>query len=242
MPREGSSTSKTFPFTDAPVPYPQGSTLIASWDVGGAGEAPRPIVLIVVVEGDRRELPAGVTELIGTDPYPEGDGGQIVLKYGAGAAARTIVMDLKPGSYQLPPCEAARCEVSAWSAPNAGREAEIKVSACFVEGVLPASPARPVYSYQVTVVGGGYGNNRQMRVPPGARWVQLCTSINTEYARPILRLYAPGVSILQDLDADSFAPPGGGPYELGGKGEIAYLDNNNAGTQGDCFVRFYLEL
>jgi hypothetical protein len=247
LPPKIASTQRVFEYTAAPVPTGAlGFSMLASY----TNDAERPLVLNVnvysllsqqAVEGGQPSktlvLPAGYTPYTGSDPG-SGDSGQLRITYGAEAAKRVIVCDLKSGSYQLPPSASAQVEVSVSSGPLDTFANPCIVSAAFAEGWIP-TPARAVFTYRgrMEIADAWLGP-----IPDGARWVGIGSSaLGVGVGQPALRYRAP--TIIQDWANQIFAPSVL-PTEMGPHTNVEGWGLTNIGGTLVylAWVRFYLEL
>jgi hypothetical protein len=227
---------------------PGGPHRLASFDVEGG--VPRPLALHLNVYDAESNLEAAVESEVQTLVARQVeipvlsqvgyDIGHMLVRYGSQAASRTLMCDLRSGTYQLPPSESASIDVVL----NA-TEHPIVVSAAIVEGWVP-QPARFTHTFALNIPGpGGW----YYAYPDGARWVSLIAAANgTGVGKPrfvfrahdALQDFAP--LIIQDYAAGAFFPSTPGPYELAPLFRTArWVCSNEGTTTGIVAVRFYLE-
>lgn len=172
-----------------------------------------PCVLEIQVQEERNTLDNYLKQ--STD-YPAksveaaGIAGQLILEYGSGGVVETVVMDLKNGSFQLPPCVEVRAFVST-SIDDVGTDLPpIQIAGSLVPGIHPA-PAEPTFTVQHgTLTTSGY----ETQVPDRARFVDLWlpSSGNTlKYGTGAPILFATGdkifPQIVRDYTTGIYAPP-----------------------------------
>lgn len=242
----------TFGPTGAALPYPQPAQLVTSYDVDDSPARPLALHVDVYdrafeadpgafswtdesveppVEYTSRTVPRRGAELLAS-PTLAAIGGQLLLTYGAGAAVRRLVCDLKSGTYQLPPCESARVEALVFSQGPWTRE--LIVGGALVEGWVP-QPARFTYTYQVALRPSA---EIVLPYPDGARWVQAFApaALAGAASLPSVALATP----YQVLDYGAGVYTNAGPVELvPGAGGLTL---QNRADPTDAVVRFYLEV
>lgn len=262
------SRAASFKPTTAPVPYdPSRVELITSYEV--EGHPARPLTVHIQVSaaqsaavaqsysrpGDGPDIvspysaePVRNTELLAGPSMNDGDGGQLIFTYGAGACTRRLVCDLRSGSYQLPPSESARVEAlvfSGWAESGNGEIAEpfysdLTVAGAIVEGWTPA-PTRMTYSTRMLLRStAGGGDPPSFRYPDGARWMQLFAEVPPVGSdMPKIELRNPYA--LLDYTTGSFVN-GSGPIELAPGGFAYSIDYQAGAANQPAMVRFYLEV
>lgn len=235
-------------------------------------DVPKPVVLHLSVEVPPANtyanaslqhhyfagLPDGQSPIV-SPSYSQSDYGcaALVLEYGAGSALRKVVMDLKPGSYQLPPCTQVKTSVLAYRGASdfTPRFVPCSVGVTLCPGTIITNPARPVVTHGQKVQGSGPSGYNVIS-PGAARWWDLwwgsdgsiaplattapdllaqCSNLETVPAAGLLyRAYSSGVFM-----------PCWGPAEFGSpeNTNIQVTDGNTASVAMHlAWLRFFLEL
>jgi len=107
--------------------------------------------------------------------------GALRVTYGLGAVLRTFEADMRPGSYQLPPCDLAQVEAQLFG--HSASPVAVEVSGALVAGLQPM-PSRFTSSQRLTMFGGrwegddldGRANHYTDAPPATARWVSMASS------------------------------------------------------------------
>jgi hypothetical protein len=229
-------------------------------------QGPHPLVLLVTARrtdvvpnldhtfGDEVSLstqlsgkPIGAARI--DDAEVRGDqrgAGVLRVTYGIGNALRVLEVDIRPGSYQLPPCDYASVDAYAylWGPYS------IEVGASIVPGVTD-TPARFTSTLTAFVPDDELVTEP---VPYGARWVTMfggCPSALGEAGQPILALAqrSTGLLILHDYETPAFLHPPGQAAELPSRepilvmlrqGGFAVRDPGDT-HGGTVVIKFYLE-
>lgn len=119
--------------------------------------------------------------------------GYITVEYGAAGTTQSVRLDLRGGSYQLPPCEEVRVTVT--TAVQATFLPALNIVGSIVPGVHP-SPTVPTYTWRDEVLASGVSNN--VMVPPRARTVD-CWVSNDDPTVPIYGSGAPVLCLAGDV-------------------------------------------
>jgi hypothetical protein len=180
-------------------------------------DEPTPCVLTIGIHGaggvaptingvDGLEYPAGQNTEDGFDL-----GGLVEVFYGSGAAVQRIVFDLRPGTYQLPPCTQVRANVLAYyDGANGGFGTAITVQGNIAAGHCGTAGSQPTFTIPVTLLAN---TSVQLLVPCKARYVDLfcgnVTAIGT--GKPVVKLYSVNntgfPSLVRDYVLGVWSPP-----------------------------------
>ena len=162
-------------------------------------------------------------------------GGVIRLTYGAANVQRVVELDMRAGTYQLPPC--ALATVDAFLYLNGPRT--VNIAAALVPGTVD-TPTRATNTLRTTLVAGA---TAAIQVPFGARWVSLSGGgpTNIGASQPAVSLaQTSGPLILQDYANGNFTAGPGALVELASRADLTL---SNLGTAAATFTtRFLLEL
>lgn len=177
---------------------------------------PRPCVLTIGTHylGGR---PPGVNgqeaaEYAAGDPNLtsiNGGNGFVEVIYGSGACTQRLVMDLRPGTYQLPPIMQATITATPWF--NTGFIASpVNVDAALCEGSVSCG-SRPTYTVYVPLTGGVPASTQ---IPDKARYYDAWAYVTALGAgKPVLSVYDGGggfagaPSLIRDYTSGVWAPP-----------------------------------
>lgn len=271
-----SAAQRSFTLSDATVPASNnfGSQALAMAQFLSEGD-PQPVVMHVAADlGHAYETPPGSyientatqahyfaglpspmgASVLSASPRNMGCAG-IVLEYGAGPAVKRLVMDLKPGAYQLPPCTQVRTSLIAYRSLGASSFQTVNVSITLCGDDTIANPARPVVTAG-GLVGGAVTTGFNVLSPAGARWWDVWSDM---YNLTFLDATAPdlvgqfnvsaalapyGMSPLYRGYSSGLFLPSWGPVEFGGveNTDVIVFDQNIAGANNYAWVRFFLEL
>lgn len=150
------------------------------------------------------ELGAGDPSLIGQAAV---NSGFVEVSYGSGACVQRLVMDLRPGSYQLPPIMQATVTARPWF--NAGTfTVPFAVEATLCEGSTPCG-SRPTYTVYAPLTAATPDTTR---VPDKARTVDAWVyAVALGAGKPVLSIYDAGLSgfpsLVRDYTSGVWAPP-----------------------------------
>lgn len=245
-----SSNPVDFLATLAPITGDRPYQLLAEYATE-AGEHARPIVVHVNVYNQALAGEAAGVAVLPSTLHLSGnwqgnfaDTGRLKFTYGAGAARRVIITDLKSGSYQLPPSEQVRVQAAVSSTTLAPFGLNLTVSAACVEG-WQAAPARPVLSTIVDLAAAA--EFTPSPYPDGARWVDIMVNaLGTGFGFPVIEwLDQNGGSptgsnyMLRDFVNQVFLPAMG-PIEIGST-EGGWRLRNSGAVAATTTVRFFLE-
>lgn len=220
---------------------PQQGTQIVRWMTDD--QAAIPVVVHVDVKGSGTPTP--------TNPFAAqatwkggGDGtgdtsrpaGVLRLTYGAGNAVRVVDLDLRSGTYQLPP--STTCTVEAFFFQTGPLKAT--VAASIVAGLTEA-PTRAFNSMELSIVAGG---SQSITVPHGARWIGLmgggATGIGAGQPNLVVTFGARNPTIIQDWTTGTFVGAPGDMIEMPDRSTVTV--KNNGATTALVTVRFAIEL
>lgn len=161
---------------------------------------------------------------------------QLILEYGSGGVARVVTMDLRSGSYQLPPCEQVRVLVT--TAPLEGGPVALKISGCLVKGQHP-NPTTPTYTYTNVVP---VASPATVTVPDAARFVDVwVTDSQLLYGSGAPRISAYGAigsQVVRDYANAIWAPPFPAALVAGSSRALTLATT----VEKRCVVQFELEL
>jgi hypothetical protein len=170
--------------------------------------------------------------------------GQLIVEYGSGGAYERVAMDLRGGSYQLPPCEEVR--VSVTTTEVGAFLPALSIGGAITAGTHP-SPTVPTYTWRDEAL----ATDATVGVPARARTVD-CWIGNTTGAA-IYGSGAPVLSLLQnacqpqlirDYSLGVWAPPYPAPCVPGGEVDTTVFRKVDLFTTVACeaVVQFQLEL
>lgn len=133
--------------------------------------------------------------------------GFVEVVYGSGACTQRLVMDLRPGSYQLPPCMQVTVSAKPWF--NAGTfVVPVQVEATISAGSAPCG-SRPTYTVYMPLSANSADSTK---VPDKARTVDAWVyAVALGAGKPVLSVYDPGLSgfpsLVRDYTTGIWAPP-----------------------------------
>jgi hypothetical protein len=158
---------------------------------------------------------------------PDVINGFVEVTYGSGSCQQRIVMDMRPGSYQLPPCQQVTVTAKPWFTSNS---VSMLNPLSFDATVAPGQglvSRRPTYTTYYSLTGSAAVN---VRVPDYACYVDCWAKVAALGAgKPVLTLY-PGTgggtsfgfpSLIRDYTSGVWAPPQ--PAASFGCGELMQL-------------------
>jgi len=162
--------------------------------------------------------------------------GYVEVVYGSGASVQRLVMDLRPGSYQLPPVQQATVTVKPWF--NAGTFiVPFSVDGALSVGAV-ASCSRPTYTVYVPL---SANSADETRVPDKARTVDAWVyAVALGAGKPVLSVYDTGLSgfpsLIRDYTNGVWAPPY--PAPCFGSGSVLGIIST---VTCSAFVQFELD-
>jgi hypothetical protein len=182
----------------------------------------------------------------------------LVLEYGAASAVRRVVMDWKPGSYQLPPCTYARASLLSYRTVGGAFITGGKLSVALAVG-RTTNPARPEVTFGSSIIGtaaGGIATNWTAVLPSQVRWADLWADLgdpNTidpgDSTAPQLVLRSTGargcgIATLERDYVNKAGWPNWGPVEIGGIDSVSVnvACLNTSTPEIHAWLRFWLEL
>jgi hypothetical protein len=179
----------------------------------------------------------------------------LILEYGAGPAVRTVLCDLKPGSYQLPPCTQVRASVLAYRSaaePLVFYGGDVSIAICGKQVI--SNPTRAVITHGGNISGAA-NTGYAISVPAQVRWwdawcdfpniAPFATDAPTLLARGDTAASTPsGIGALIRDYTTGFFTPSWGPVEFGGVDSqtLVVSDMNLTGFATSAWLQFYLEL
>lgn len=179
--------------------------------------------------------------------------GCLRVTYGLGAVLRTFEADIRPGSFQLPPCDLATIEAQLFGHSDA--PVTVEVSGALVGGVQP-QPSRFTASQRLTMFTGrwelddfeGKPNHYTDSPPAIARWVSMSSaevSFPEEAADGRAFLYAQppaGLYMFHDYGRRIFIGQPGQVSEMIDHSPytVQFLGSADGGVR--VLLRFYLEI
>jgi hypothetical protein len=179
--------------------------------------------------------------------------GCLRVTYGLGAVLRTFEADIRPGSYQLPPCDLATLEAQLFG--HSAAPVAVEVSGALVGGLQP-QPGRFTSSQRLTMFTGrwllddkdGMPNYYTDTPPPIARWVSMsCAEVSfpEEAADGLAFFYAQppaGLYMAHDYGRRIFIGQPGQVSELIDRSPytVQFVGSADGGVR--VALRFYLEI
>jgi len=154
---------------------------------------------------ESQDLAAGDPDLLSIN----GGNGFAEVVYGSGACTQRLVMDLRPGTYQLPPIMQASLVGTLWY-NTSFIASPISVDAAFCQGAVPCG-SRPTYTVYVPLTAATPATTR---IPDKARYYDAWVYVTGLGAgQPVLSVYDSGggssgpPSIIRDYTTGIWAPP-----------------------------------
>jgi hypothetical protein len=154
---------------------------------------------------ESQDLAAGDPDLVGIN----GGNGFAEVVYGAGSCTQRLVMDLRSGTYQLPPITQASLVGTLWY-NSSFIASPISVDGAFCEGSVSCG-SRPTYTVRVPLL-AAVGVVTQ--IPDKARYLDAWAYVTALGAgKPVLSVYDTGAggsgvpSLVRDYTTGIWAPP-----------------------------------
>lgn len=216
---------------------PSGWQSITQW----RSPRPSPVVLQLNVRNDAQGIGAAnpysgeafVPTQLSCQSAPSTLAGVLRVTYGVGNAQRVLEVDMKGGSYQLPPCDFVSVEGLMYGLGPCN----IRIGASVTPGRVDGG-ARFTNTWRPTVAAASY---KTEPCPFGARWMSLSSDQYDVGTGVKLRLFqAGGPLIVQDYANTVFVGAPGQPIELATRNAVL-LYNDDAALAASCIVKFYLE-